>query len=146
MAEHCVVELAGREAGQMTATVVTGPGRVTMTVADPDWAGVRVEVAVMVAMPPVGTVDGAVYTPVAEMLPALAVQVTAVEKAPVPITVEEQLRLWPVPMLVGVQVMATEVTVGGSRLTVAVPAWVGVWVEVAVMVAVEAAATVAGAV
>jgi hypothetical protein len=64
----------------------------------------------MVALPDVGTVAGAVYTPADVMVPALAVQVTAELKVPVPATVAAQLDVALTLMLAGVQVTATEVT------------------------------------
>jgi hypothetical protein len=62
---------------QETATDVIVLGVVTATVAVDETAGVCTEVAVMVAEPEVGAVAGAVNTPVAEIVPAVVVHVTA---------------------------------------------------------------------
>jgi hypothetical protein len=53
-------------------------GGFTVTVAVPDFVGSCVEVAVMVALPELGTVAGAVYSPELEIVPVLADQVTVV--------------------------------------------------------------------
>ncbi len=62
---------------QATETEVTTAGVVMATGAVPDTAGVCTEVAVIVALPEVGAVAGAVYTPADVIVPALALQVTA---------------------------------------------------------------------
>ncbi len=81
------------------------------------------------------------------IVPALALQVTAELKVPVPATVAAQFDVPLIAMLVGVQVTATEVTVAGVVIaTAAVEKTVGVWTEVAVMVALPDTGAVAGAV
>lgn len=60
-----------------TEVIVGDAPAVTATVVVPDFAVFWLEVAVIVTVPPTGTVLGAVKTPVEEMLPALVVQVTA---------------------------------------------------------------------
>ena len=80
------------------------------------------------------------------MVPALAGQVAAELKAPVPSTVDEQEDVAPTFTLLGEQATATELP--SSRLKMAMvaePDTLGVRVEVAVMVAVPEAGTVAGA-
>jgi hypothetical protein len=90
-----------------TATEVTF---VMATLAVEETAGFCTDVAVIVALPEVGTVAGAVYTPADVIVPALAVHVTAELKVPLPATVAAQLDVPPTLMLAGVQVTATEVT------------------------------------
>ncbi len=82
------------------------------------------------------------------IVPALALQVTAELKAPVPATVAAQFELPLIAMLVGVQVTATEVTATGAVVmtTLADEETVGVCTEVAVMVALPDTGAVAGAV
>jgi len=81
------------------------------------------------------------------MDPALALQVTAELKAPVPATVAAQLEVPLVAMLVGVQVTETEVMAAGVVMaTGAVPVTAGVCTDVAVIVALPDVGAVAGAV
>jgi hypothetical protein len=78
VAAQLEVPLMGMLVGvQVTATEVTVAGVVTATVAEDDFAVFWTEVAVMVAEPEVGAVAGAVNTPVAEIVPAVVVHVTA---------------------------------------------------------------------
>ena len=94
------------------------------------------EVAVIVTEPPDGTVDGAVNTPLDEIVPAEAVHVTTELYEPVPATVEEQEELPLTLTLVGEHDAVTPVTVDEPPMvTTAVAVLVGSCCEVAVIVA-----------
>lgn len=72
VAENCLVRPVTMVAVfGLTATVIAG-GAVTVTVAAPVFVVSACEVAVTVTVPPVGTLDGAVYKPDALMVPMLA--------------------------------------------------------------------------
>ena len=81
----------------------------TVTVAVPDLLGSCTEVAVIVANSVTTPPEGAVNRPELEMVPALAAQVTAELKFPVPITVAEHWLVCPYMMVEGEQVTLTEV-------------------------------------
>ena len=66
---------------------------------------------------PVPGPDG-VNTPPAVMVPPVAVQVTALLKAPVPDTVAEQVEVWAVVIEVGIAATETPVTVAEGDVTV----------------------------
>jgi uncharacterized membrane protein YqaE (UPF0057 family) len=114
-------------------------GAITVIDAVPDTAGAATDVAVTVT---VCAVAGAVSTPVALILPPLAVHVTA-WFADAGTTTEEQLEVPPVVTDVGAQVTTTLVGSGNATTTVAVPDTAGAATDVAVTVTVCA---VAGAV
>ena len=84
------------------------------------------------------------------MVPPVAVQVTAVVKAPVPVTVATQVAVCAVPIEEGVATTATSVTVGCTTVvetvTAAVPTFVASCIEVALIVSDPEAGTVEGAV
>jgi len=61
--------------------------------------------------------DG-VKTPPVVMVPPVAVQVTALLKAPVPDTVAEQVEVWAVVIEVGIAATETPVTVAEGDVTV----------------------------
>jgi hypothetical protein len=86
-------------------------GGVTVTVAVPDFVASAAEVAVMVTDP---AAFPAVNTPAAEIVPAEAVQFTAVLKFPVPCTVAVQASLAPSARLGLGQETVTEVIVGAG--------------------------------
>jgi hypothetical protein len=60
--------------------------------------------------------DG-VNTPAGVIVPPVAVQVTPVLKAPVPLTVAAQLAVWPVVMEDGLAATEMPVTVGAGAVT-----------------------------
>jgi len=66
---------------------------------------------------PVPVPDG-VKTPPVVMVPPVAVQVTALLKAPVPDTVAEQVEVWAVVIEVGIAATETPVTVAEGDVTV----------------------------
>lgn len=72
------------------------------------------EVAVQVPAP----VPEGVKSPAGVMVPSVAVQVTALLYAPVPVTVAEHCEVCPVLMEVGLAITETFVTVGAVLVTV----------------------------
>ena len=66
---------------------------------------------------PVPVPEG-VKTPPAVIVPPVAVQVTALLKAPVPDTVAEQVEVWAVVIEVGIAATETPVTVAEGDVTV----------------------------
>lgn len=115
LAENCCVKPVVTVAVLgLTVTVMAG-GAVTVTTAVPDFVAYACEVAVMVTVPPVGTVPGAVYKPDEFMVPMLAAlaeelltcQVTAVFV--VPVTVAVNCWVWFVPILAVAGATCTEI-------------------------------------
>ncbi len=92
------------------ATLPPAAGGFTVTLAVPDTLVFCVEVAVTVTDVIVVT-EGAVNKPAEEIVPALAVHVTAVLKLPVPLTVAEHWLVPPELTVVGEQLTVTDVTV-----------------------------------
>jgi len=85
---------------------------------------------------------GAVNRPAAEIVPALALQVTAELKFPVPVTVAEHWLVWLDWMVEGEHATVTDVMVpAGVTVTIAVPDFVASCVAVAVIVTAVLVAT-----
>jgi hypothetical protein len=138
-----VCRLAGLQV--VVTPVIVGAGGFTVIVADPDFVESCTDVAVIVACVAVITV-GAVKTPEAVIVPALADQVTVELKLPVPCIVGVHWLVCPDWMVEGRQESITEVMLGiGFTMMVVDPDFVGSAVDVAVIVACVAAVT-AGAV
>src|SRR5258708_6748521 len=105
---------------------------VTLTVAVPDLVESCCDVAVIVKLPALALLNKPV---IGLMVPPLADQVTLGLKAPVPLTVAEQVDTCPVCTDVGLQEAFTDVTVpAAATVMVAVPLLVESCVDVAVMV------------
>ena len=117
LAENCCVRPVVTVAVLGLTVTTTAGAAVTVAVAVPDFVESACEVAVMVTVPPVGTVAGAVYKPDELMVPMLAAlaevlltcQVTAVFV--VPETVAVNCCVWPVCTLAVVGVTWTEIGV-----------------------------------
>lgn len=121
VAVQVVVWVVRIDAGeQTTETDVMVEGAVTVTMALPDLVESCTDVAVTVAEPVVVGVNTAVFVPEEAVVPSVAVQVTAGLYAPVPCTVAAQLDVCVVKMDVGEQFTETDVTVGGTAVTVTV--------------------------
>jgi hypothetical protein len=121
VAPHCEVCDTCTEVGvQLTDTPVTVALEVTVTLALPLWVESCVLVALMATTAGEGTVAGAVYLPLEEIVPTEAFppltpftdHVTVVLKAPVPVSVAEHCDAWPVCTLEGLQLTDTDVMVG----------------------------------
>ena len=109
-----------------------GAGTVTVMLAEPDFVGSCVDVAVTVT---VAAVDGVVNTPEGVIdPPPTTVHVTPELNAPVPVTVEVKFTVCPVVADVVAGETVTEAIVGGIAVTVmlAEPDFVGSCVDVAV--------------
>jgi hypothetical protein len=95
----------------------------TVTVAEPDLVESACEVAVTVIFAGFGTVAGAVYTPVAEIVPLLAppltLQVTAVFI--VPVTVAVKVTVWPISTVLFDAVTVTEMRLDGGAVLLPPP-------------------------
>jgi hypothetical protein len=95
----------------------------TVTVAEPDLVESACEVAVTVTFAGVGTVAGAVYTPVAEIVPLLGppltLQVTAVFI--VPVTVAVKVTVWPIITVLFDAVTFTEMRPDGGAVLLPPP-------------------------
>ena len=105
----------------MTVTEVIVPEGFTITVAVPDFDESCVEVAVIVTGVVEGT-TGAVKSPDVEIVPTLALHVTAELKLPAPITDAEHWLVWPDWTVEGEHDTVTEVIVDvGFTVTIVVP-------------------------
>jgi hypothetical protein len=99
-----------------------------ITCAEPFTVGSAPLMAVIVTGLGLGTVLGAVYRPVAEMVPtvalppgtALTAQVTALPAVPVPCTVAANCSVWPTPTR---PVEGVTVTTGGGEETLITVTW-----------------------
>jgi len=115
LAENCCVKPVVTVAVLGLTVTVTAGGAVTVTTAVPDFVESACEVAVMVTVPPVGTVPGAVYKPDELTVPMLAAlaeelltcQVTAVFV--VPVTVAVNCCVWFVPIFAVAGATCTEI-------------------------------------
>ncbi len=119
--------------------MLCGVAACTVIVAVPDFVVSAVLVAVTVTAP---AEPGAVNSPVASMLPPLAVHFTVELKLPVPCTVAAHCEVALGAIVEGLQLTPTEEIVGAAAFTVivAMPDLVGSCVLVAVTVTVAAEA------
>ena len=113
--EVCAVVIEVGEAATVIKVTIGG-GTVTVIVADPDWVGSCMDLAVMVAVP----AAAGVKTPVPLIPPTVdgpIDQITAELGPPVPTTCAVHDVVCAVVIAVGKQETVTEVTVGGGALT-----------------------------
>ena len=107
----------------------------TVTVATLDFVGSAAEVAVIETKAGVGTVGGAVYKPLEEMLPQVAplqpVPLTLHDTAVLAFPLTVAVNCWLAPIKSFAVAGETLTDIGGSTTTVAVPDFVGSAAEVA---------------